>query len=246
MVSWINVFDDVKFHHSPSSARERRSVKVEVLLHGDLHVPGAAHARRERDDVSSLEAHGLAAVRRDRHLTGKEVARLGAAVRPRELGRLAPPRAPRLTLGDLLLGGIGDDDDALRAGGGRRSDDRAGRAGANGRGLTREMRGWDGDAGERGHDDLVCGFEVCRAPSRLFVQLLGRRGHRKQASQRFAVGQTEVVVATPAEDVAPRGRGGVAALRIAGGEAKVRVRSPSICEDTPRPGHGGGCRAGQI
>jgi hypothetical protein len=85
---------------------------------------------------------------------------------------------------------------------------------------------------------------VCRAPSRLFVQLGAEViENRRVKDLPLAL---EVVVATSAEDVAPRGRGGVAAFRIAGGEAKVRVRSPSICEDTPRPGHGGGCRAGQI
>ena len=103
-----DVNDEVKFYHSTSSARARwsPSVEVEVLLHGDLHVPGAAL-----------------------------------------IFRLAP------------------------------------------------VFWWRANSRVK---DLFCRWlpGVLRAPS--------------------------------PEDVAPRGRGGVEALRIAGGEAEVRARDPSI------------------
>ena len=110
-------------------------------------------------------------------------------------------------------------------------------------GLTRDTRGWDGDSGERGHDDLVCGAKCAGLPLGFSSSWAPRSSKTRRVKDLPLA--LQVVVATSAEDVAPRGRGGVAALRIAGGEAKVR-QEPEHPRGHAPPGPRWGARAGQI
>jgi len=66
-----------------------------VLLDRFRDIPRARHSCRKGDKITRLDRDwGPAAVWRDHHLSFQQVAGLGFAVRPGELGDAAAPRAP--------------------------------------------------------------------------------------------------------------------------------------------------------